>query len=47
VAPSRHGQTLEFSWPKHGALVRGIIKERPLADAFAGQLLADEFERVE
>jgi hypothetical protein len=47
VAPSGHCQTLEFSWPNHGALVRGIIKARPLADAFAGHLLADELERGE
>jgi hypothetical protein len=41
--PSHRGQTLELSWPKTGALVRGLIPVRPLGDVFAGHLLADEF----
>jgi hypothetical protein len=45
VEPSRHGQTLELSWPTRGALVRGLIPAGPFADVFAGQLLADELER--
>jgi hypothetical protein len=41
--PSHRGQTLELSWPKNAALVRGVIPVRPLGDVFTGYLLADEF----
>jgi hypothetical protein len=45
VESSRRGEMVELSWPTHGAFVRGLIKPGPLADAFAGQLLADELAR--
>jgi hypothetical protein len=43
--PSHRGQTLELSWPKTGALVRGRLPAGPVGDVFAGHLLADEFAR--
>jgi hypothetical protein len=42
VERSRHGQTLELSWPQHGALVRATVPSGQLADGFAGHLVADE-----
>jgi hypothetical protein len=42
VERKRAAQRLELSWPRHGALVRAELPTGPLADAFAGQLLADE-----
>jgi hypothetical protein len=45
VEPSGRGQLLELSWPSHGALVRGLMPAGAPADAFAGQLVADEFAR--
>ena len=41
--PSHRGQTLELSWPRNGALVRGRIPAGRVGDAFAGHLVADEF----
>lgn len=40
---SRRRERLEFSWPGHGALVRGITSSGAIADTFAGHLIADEF----
>jgi hypothetical protein len=42
LVPTRRGQQLELSWPRHNALVLAALPTGPLADAFAGQLLADE-----
>src|SRR5437764_174129 len=41
--PARRRQTLELSWPRNGALVRGVIPAGRIGDVFAGHLLADEF----
>jgi hypothetical protein len=45
VEPSGRGQRLELSWPRHGALVRGLMPAGTPADAFTGQLVADELAR--
>jgi len=42
VEHSRRGERFELSWPRHGALVRGVMPAGPTADLFAGHLVADE-----
>jgi hypothetical protein len=42
IEPSSHRERFEFSWPRHGALVRGAMPSGPAADLFAGHLAADE-----
>ena len=42
VEHSRRGEHFELSWPRHGALVRGVMPAGPTADLFAGHLVADE-----
>lgn len=42
IEPSSHRERFEFSWPRHGALVRGTMPSGPAADLFAGHLAADE-----
>jgi hypothetical protein len=44
VEHSRRGETFEFSWPRHGALVRGIMPSGQPADLLAGHLVADKLE---
>jgi hypothetical protein len=39
---SRRGERLELSWPRNGALVRGVMPSGAPADLFAGHLAADE-----
>jgi hypothetical protein len=45
LEPSGGERLLELSWPAHAALVRGVVAPPSIADAFACQLLADEFAR--
>lgn len=42
VEGSRRGERFELSWPRRGALVRGVMPAGPAADLLAGQLVADE-----
>ena len=42
VEHSRRGERFELSWPRHGALVRGLARPGPAADLLAGHLVADE-----
>ena len=42
VEHSRRGERLELSWPRNGALVRGVMPPGAPADLFAGHLAADE-----
>jgi hypothetical protein len=42
VERSHRGQRFELSWPRTGALVRGLMPRGAPADGFAGCLLADE-----
>lgn len=42
VEHSRRGERLELSWPRNGALVRGVMPSGAPADLFAGHLTADE-----
>ena len=42
VEHSRRRERFEFSWPRHGALVRGAMPSGDAADLFAGHLAADE-----
>lgn len=45
VEQSRRGERFELSWPRQGALVRGVMPRGGLADQVAGQLVADELAR--
>ncbi len=42
VEHSRRGEHFEFSWPRNGALVRGVMPSGCAAELVAGQLAADE-----
>jgi hypothetical protein len=42
VEHSRRGERFEFSWPRQGALVRGVMPSGEAADVFAGHLVADQ-----
>jgi hypothetical protein len=42
VQRSRGGEDLELSWPRSGALVRGVMPRGAAADLVAGHLAADE-----
>ncbi len=42
VEHSRRGEQFEFSWPRQGALVRGVMPSGPAAELLAGHLAADE-----
>ena len=42
---SRRAERFEFSWPRYGALVRGVMRSGPPAEQFVGHLLADELVR--
>lgn len=42
VERARRGERFELSWPRRGALVRGLMPHGAAADGFAGCLLADE-----
>jgi len=44
VERSRRGERFELSWPRHGALVRGVMPAGAAADLLAGHLVADELE---
>lgn len=44
VEHSRRGERFEFSWPRHGALVRGVMPSGEAADLLAGYLVADKLE---
>jgi hypothetical protein len=43
VEHSRRGERFEFSWPRDGALVRGVMPSGEAADLLAGHLVADQF----
>ena len=43
VAHSGRRDRFELSWPRHGALVRGVMPSGPAADLLAGHLAADAF----
>jgi hypothetical protein len=45
VEHSRRRERFELSWPKAGALVRGVMPPGPPATQFAGVLVADELGR--
>jgi hypothetical protein len=45
VEHSRRGERFEFSWPRHGALVRGGMPSGEAADLFVGHLVADKLAR--
>jgi hypothetical protein len=45
VEHSRRGECFELSWPRRGALVRGVMPSGTPADQLAGQLVADELAR--
>jgi hypothetical protein len=45
VEHSRRGERFELSWPRHGALVRGVMPPGAPADQVAGHLAADELAR--
>lgn len=42
VEHSRRGERFEFSWPRNGSLVRGVIPPGPAAELVEGHLVADE-----
>jgi hypothetical protein len=42
IQHSRRGECFELSWPRRGALVRGVMPPGPPADQLAGVLVADE-----
>jgi hypothetical protein len=42
VEHSRRGDRFEFSWPRQGALVRGVMPSGEAADLLAGHLIADK-----
>jgi hypothetical protein len=42
VEHSRRGERFEFSWPRRGALVRGVMPSGEAADLLAGHLVADK-----
>jgi len=42
VEHSRRGERFEFSWPRNGALVRGVMPSGSAAELVAGHLAADE-----
>jgi hypothetical protein len=42
VEHSRRGECFELSWPRHGALIRGVMPPGQPADLLAGHLVADE-----
>jgi hypothetical protein len=41
IEHSRRGERFEFSWPRQGALVRGVMPAGEAADLLAGHLVAD------
>jgi len=45
VEHSRRGECFELSWPRRGALVRGVMPHGAPANQLAGQLVADELAR--
>lgn len=45
VEHSRRGERFELSWPRAGALVRGVMPTGSPADQLAGQFVADELAR--
>ena len=45
IEHSRRGQCFELSWPRSGALVRGVMPLVGPADQLAGYLVADELMR--
>ncbi len=42
VEHSHRGERFELSWPRQGALVRGVMPSGEAADLFAGHLVADQ-----
>ena len=44
VEHSDRGERFELSWPRQGALVRGLMPSGPSANLLAGHLVADEIE---
>jgi hypothetical protein len=42
VEHSRGGERFEFSWPRQGALVRGVMPSGEAVDLLAGHLVADK-----
>jgi len=42
IEHSRRGESFEFSWPRHGGLVRGVMPSGEAADLLAGHLVADQ-----
>jgi excisionase family DNA binding protein len=45
VEHSRRGERFELSWPRQGALVRGVMPSGEAADLLAGHLVADQLPR--
>jgi hypothetical protein len=45
VRHTRRRERFELSWPRHGALVRGVMPAEAPASRLAGHLVADELER--
>lgn len=43
---SRRGECFEFSWPRRGALVRGVLPTGPATAKLDAQLIADELART-